>query len=86
MRPFLEMQVRTFAFASAPSLLCLALALAFSLSTALIEIGPLFTHGTGEEEGWGLGLWWDGAQPATRLDIFELWVARTMLVLKIKLR
>jgi hypothetical protein len=80
MVPFLEMQVRTFAFTSAPSLLCLAFALAFSLSTALIAIGSLVTHGIGEEEEWGL----DGAQPATRLDIFELGVTRTMLVLKIK--
>lgn len=83
MVPFLEMQDRSFAFTSAPFLLCLASALAFSLSTALLAIGPLVTHGTGEEKG-GLGLCWDGAQPATRLDIFELRVTRTMLGLEIK--
>jgi hypothetical protein len=81
--PCLEVNDRTFAFASAPFLLCIALAMAFSLSTALLEIGPLVTRGAGEGES-SIGLWWDGAQLATRLDIFELRVTRTMLVLRIK--
>ena len=30
-------------------------------------------------------LWWEGVQPATRLDVFELRVNRTMLVLLVKM-
>lgn len=79
--PCRGMHDRTFAFTSAPFLLCIALALAFSLSAAL---GPLVTRGAGEGES-GIVLWWEGVQPATRLDVFELRVNRTMLVLLVKM-
>ena len=82
-----SLEDRSFAFTFAQFLLSLASALALFLSIALLEIGPLVTLGTVElEEERGFNVLWDGAQPATRADVFELGVTRTMLGSRIKIR